>query len=136
MLTRKEKFLIEQEWKNTKISLSSPFFFSFLSMNATWARSKSIIFSSAQLLILIWLFATPRTVAHQASQSITNSQSLLKLMSIEMVMPSNYLILCHPLLLLPQSFPALGSFQMSQFFPSGGQSIGISASAMNSQDWK
>jgi len=53
---------------------------------------------------------------------------LLKLMSIELVMPSNYLILCCPLLIL-QSFPASGSFQMSQFFASGGQSIGVSASA-------
>ena len=68
------------------------------------------------------------TVARQASLSITSSQSLLKLMSIKSVMPSNHLILRHPLLLL-QSFPASGSFQMSQFFASGGQSIGISASA-------
>ena len=58
--------------------------------------------------------ATPWTAAHQASLFITNSQSLLKLMSIELVMPSNYLILCHPHLLL------LSIFQMSQFFPSGG----------------
>ena len=60
--------------------------------------------------------ATPWTAAHQASLSITNSRSLLKLMSIESVMPSNHLILCHPLLLYLQSFPASGSFQMSQFF--------------------
>ena len=57
----------------------------------------------------------------QASLSITNSQSLFKLMSIESVMPSNHLILCRPLLLLPQSFPAPGSFPMSQLFTSGGQ---------------
>ena len=67
------------------------------------------------------------------------SWSLLKLMSIDLVMPSNHLILCHPLLLLPQSFPASGSFLMSQFFLSGGQSIGASASAsvllMNIQCW-
>ena len=67
---------------------------------------------------------TPWTAAHEASLSITNSRSLLKLMSIESVMPSNLLILCHPLLLLPQSFPASGSFPMSQFFTSGGQGIG------------
>ena len=56
---------------------------------------------------------TPQTAAHQAPLSI-NSQSLLKLMSIELMMPSNHLILCRPLLLLPQSFPASGSFPMSQ----------------------
>ena len=77
----------------------------------------------------VQLFSTPWTAALQASLSVTNSQSLLKLMSIESVMPSNHLILCHPLLLLPQSFPTSGSFPMSQFFTSGGQSIGVSASA-------
>ena len=73
--------------------------------------------------------ATPWTAARQASLSITNSRSLLKLMSIESVMPSNHLILCRPLSSHLQSFPASGSFQMSQFFTSGGQSIGVSASA-------
>ena len=81
----------------------------------------------------------PWTAAHQASLSITSSWSLLKLMSIEWVMPSNHLILCRPLLLLPSIFPASGSFQMSQLFTSGGQSIGVSASTavlpMNTQDW-
>ena len=70
------------------------------------------------------LFATPWTTAHQASLSITNSWSLLKLMSVESRMPSNHLILCRPLLLYLQSFPASGSFQMSHFFASGGRSIG------------
>ena len=69
--------------------------------------------------------ANPWIAALQASLSITNSQSLLKLMSIPSVMPSNHLILCHPL----QFSPASGSFPMSQFFASGGQSIGVSASA-------
>ena len=64
----------------------------------------------------------------QAPLSITNSWSLLKLILIESVMSSNHLILCHPLLLSLQSFPASGFFQMSQFFASGGQSIGVSAS--------
>ena len=67
-------------------------------------------FSSAQLLSNIWLFETPWTAAHQASLSITNSQSLLKLMSIELVMPSNHLILCHPLLLLPSLFASIRIF--------------------------
>ena len=74
-------------------------------------------------------FATPWTATRQASLSITNSQRLLKLMPIESVMPSNHLILCRPLLLLPQSFPASGSFPMSQLFASGGQSIGVSTLA-------
>ena len=95
-------------------------------------------FSSVQSFSHIQLFVTPWTAARQASLSITNSRSLLKLMSLELVMQSNHLILCHPLLLLPQSFPTSGSFQMSQFFESGGQSIGVSASAsvlpMNIQD--
>ena len=62
-----------------------------------------------------------------------------KLMCIKLVMPSSHLILCHPFLLLPQSLPASGSFPMSQLFTSGGQNIGVSASAsvlpMNTQDW-
>ena len=86
-------------------------------------------FSSVQLLSHVRLFAIPWTVACQASLSITNSQSLLKLMSIELVMPFNHLILCHPLLLLPSIFPSIRVFQKSQFFTSGGQSIGVSASA-------
>ena len=60
---------------------------------------------SVKSLSHVQLFATPWTVARQASLSITNSRSLLKLMSIELVMPSNYLIFCHPLLLLPSIFP-------------------------------
>ena len=95
--------------------------------------------SSVQSLNHVWLFLTPWTAAHQASLSITNSQSLLELMSIESVMSSYHLILCHPLLLLPSVFPAPGSILMSQFFASGGQSIGVSASIsvlpMNIQDW-
>ena len=69
-----------------------------------------VVFSSVQSLSHVWLSATPRTVAYQASLSITNSWSLLKLMSIESVMPSNHLILCHPLLLLPSVFPSLRVF--------------------------
>ena len=72
---------------------------------------------------------TPWTAALQASLSITNSQSLLKLRSIKSVMPSNHLILCYPLLLPPSVFPTIRVFPMNQHFPSGGQSIGVSASA-------
>ena len=67
-------------------------------------------FSSVQSLSRVWLFATPWTTARQASLSITNSRSLLKLLSIESVMPSNHLILCHPLLLPPSIFPSIRVF--------------------------
>ena len=96
-------------------------------------------FSSIQLFSHVQLFATPYTAAHQAFLSITNSWSLFKLMSIESVMPSNHLSLVIPFSSCLQSFPASGSFPMSQFFASGGQSIGVSASIsvlpMNIQDW-
>ena len=94
---------------------------------------------SVQSLSRVHLFATPWTAAHKASLSIIKSWSLLKLMSIESW--------CHPTIsssVVPffsclQSFPASGSFQMSHFFTSGGQHIGVSASAsvlsMNIQDW-
>ena len=90
-------------------------------------------------LSCVQLFVTHWTAAHQASMSATNTQSLFKLMSMSWW--------CHPTISLsvvpfsscPQSFPALGSFQISHFFALGGQSIGVSASAsvhpMNIQDW-
>ena len=67
-------------------------------------------FSSVESLSHVWLFATPWTAACQASQSITNSWSLPKPVSIESVMPSSHLILCHPLLLLPSNFPSIRVF--------------------------
>ena len=82
---------------------------------------------------------TPWTPAPQAPLSFTISWSLFKRMSIELTVPSNYLILCRPLLLTSILFPASGSFLMSQLFASGGQSIGASASAwvlpVNIQGW-
>ena len=96
-------------------------------------KGASVQFSSVQWLSRVRLFATPWTAARQASLSITNSRSLLKLMSIESVMPSNHRILCRPLL-LPSIFPSI-----RVLFASSGQSIGVSASAsvlpMNTQDW-
>ena len=86
------------------------------------------LISSVQLLSRVRLSMTPWTAAYQASLSFTNSWSLSKLTSMEPVMPSNHLILCHPLL-PPSIFPASGSFPVSLFFTSGGQSIGVSASA-------
>ena len=82
-----------------------------------------------QSLSHVWLFETPWIAAYQASLSLTLSHSLLRLMSTESMVPSDHLILYHPLLLLPSVFPSIRAFPMSQFFPSGGQSIGASASA-------
>ena len=72
--------------------------------------SQSVQLSSVQSLSHVRLFVIPWTAARQASLSITNSSSLLKLMTIESVMPSNHLILCHPLLLLPSMFPSIRVF--------------------------
>ena len=82
--------------------------------NLLFSNGPSVQFSSVTQSCR--LFATPWTAACQASLSITNSRSLCKLMSIKSVIPSNHHILCHPLLLLPQSLPASGSFPMSQLF--------------------
>ena len=70
----------------------------------------NICFSSVQWLSCVWLFTTPWTAARQASLSITNTWSLLKLMSIELVIPFNHLILCHSLLFLPSVFPSIRVF--------------------------
>ena len=121
-------------YANTKLNLTT---LSYASNNQK--ISKTLHFSSVQLLSRVQLFVTPWTAARQASLSITNSQNLPKLMSIEAVMPSNHLILCCPLSSCLQSFPVSESFAMSQLFEAGGQSIGVSASAsvlpMNIQDW-
>ena len=101
-------------------------------------RQGRLLFVVIQLLNHVWLFAAPWTAACQAPLSHTISWSLLKVMSIESVLLSNHLICCHPLL-LPSIFLASGSFPMSQFFSTSGQSIGASTSAsvlpMNIQDW-
>ena len=101
----------------------------------TTSSIAKILFSS--LFSHVRLFVTPWAAARQASLPITNCQSLLKL--IESVMASNHLILCRPFSSCLQSFPASGSFLMSQFFPSGGQSIRVSALAsvllMNILNW-
>ena len=73
-------------------------------------KLSSVLFSSVQLLSHVQLFVTPRTAAHQASLSITNSWRLLRLMSIESVVPSNHLTLCHPFHLLPSIFPSIRVF--------------------------
>ena len=101
-----------------------------------WKPDNSKPISSVQLLSHVWLFATPWTTACQASLSITNSWSLPKLMSIEL--PSNHLILCHPLLLLPSIFPSIRVFSNESAlrirWPKyWGFSFNISPS--NTQDW-
>ena len=96
-------------------------------------------FSSVQSLSRVWRFATPWITAHQASLSIINSQSSLKLMSIESVMPSSHLILCRPLLLLPPIPPSIRVFSNESTLHIGGQSTEVSALASylpkKSQGW-
>ena len=97
------------------------------------------VFSSVQSLRHVWLLATPWTEAHQASLSITNYQSLLKLMSIELMMPSKHLNLCHPLLLPPSVFPSIRVFSNESVFRIRWQKYWNLASAsvlpMNIQGW-
>ena len=96
-------------------------------------------FSSVQLLSCVQLFVTPWTAALQASLSITNSRSSPKPMSIELVVPSNHLILCCPLLLLPSIFPSIRVSSNESVLCIRWPNIGISASTsvlpMNTQDW-
>ena len=96
-------------------------------------------FSSVQSLSRVRLFGTPRTAALRASLSITNSRSLLRLMSIESVMPSNHLVLYHPLLLLPSIFPSIKVFSNESALCIRWPKYWISASTsvipMNTQDW-
>ena len=117
--------------------MSFPCLPQFLKNVVTYFCYQSV--QSVQSLSRVWLFETPWIAARQASLSINNSRSSLRLMSIESVMPSSHLILCHPLLLLPPIPPSIRVFPMSQLFAWGGQSIGVSAWAsvlpMNTQDW-
>ena len=91
------------------VRLTISFWLSNLCLSRNWSNLCKL-FSSVQSFSCVRLFATPRTAAHQASLSITNSRSLLKLMSIESVMRSNHFILCRPLLLLPSIFPSIRVF--------------------------
>ena len=98
--------------------------------------------SSVQSLSRVWLFATPWIVARQASLSFSNSLSLIKLMSIQLVMPSSHLFLCYPLLLLPSIFPSIRVFSnesSGDHQVSDGQSFRALASASvlpkNVQNW-
>ena len=102
------KTQLDPKWLTLLLLLFTHFLTSLLTM-----YSVPVQFCSVQSLSHIRLFVTPWTAACQASLSTTNSWSLLKLMFIELVMPSNHLILCRPLSSSPQSFPASGFLQMS-----------------------
>ena len=105
-LTVKEKLvLVLSEWSPVGVR------------SLGYLDSVGYIFSSMQSLSRVWHFETSWTAAHQASLSITNSRSLLKFMSIEAVMPSNQLILCRPLLLLPSVFPSIRVFSNESVWP-------------------
>ena len=103
--TNMPKFLSISKWTSLPDYLRSSYCHLFL-----FTCTVKLPLSSVQLLSHVQLFATPWVAAHQASLSITNSQSLLRLMSIESVIPSSHLILCHPLLLLLSIFPSIRVF--------------------------
>ena len=98
---------LRTSWLGGKSKDTSLKYLSLFGISFYWCLGLSVI---VQLPSCVWLFATPWTAACQASLSLTISWSLLKLMSIESVMPSNHLILCHPLLLLPSVFPRIRVF--------------------------
>ena len=117
----RSRWRLELELKDTLLRLQS------LPPHMGGARGWLTV-TVSQLLHRVQLFAISWTAAHQAPLSSPISRSSLRLMSTKSVMPSNHLILCSPFS-CPQSFPAPGSFLMSQFFASSGRSIGASASA-------
>ena len=108
----------------------------FTQLLPKYFRTPAVQFSRSVVSNSLW---PPWTAAHQASLSITNSQSLLRLMSIESLMPSNHLILCRPLLLLPSIFPSIRVFSNESAlcirWPSVGVSVSASELPMNIQDW-
>ena len=131
--------ILTKSCKVNFILFSTEFIFCMYLWGKTFVRFIKLDISSVQSLSRVRLFATPWITACQASLSITNSRSSLRLTSIESVMPSSHLILCRPLLLSPQSLPASESFPLSQLFTWGGQSTGVSALASfppkKSQGW-
>ena len=112
VLTYHKLFLKASSWKPRSHTSGittdiSPWAFKVAPVVNNQPANAGDLISSVQLLSCVWLFATPWTAAHQASLFITNPQSPPKPMSIELVMPSNKLILCHPFLLLPSIFPSI-----------------------------
>ena len=114
-------WLLQKVWKTLDlVALHEPCMFIYL-----WLPSTLISVGYLNCYVsYVWLFVIPCIAARQASPSFTMSQNLLKLMSVELVMSSNHLILYHPFSSCTQSFPASGSFPVSKFFASGGQSTG------------
>ena len=108
-----------------------------IALGGTHTHTHTHVYIIVQQLSRVWLYATPWTAACQASLSITNPQSLLKLMSIKSVMPSNHLILCCPLLLLPSIFPSIRVFsnQLALHIRWPKYSASASGLSMNIQDW-
>ena len=104
---------LRTSWLGGKSKDTSLKYLSLFGISFYWCLGLSVI---VQLPSCVWLFATPWTAARQASLSLTISWSLLKLMSIESVMPSNHLILCRPLLLLPSVFPSIRVFSNESAF--------------------
>ena len=109
-LSRESKIISSKEVSPFPLQVKCRFSCMVFQLGSTWFLKIHLRFSSVQSLSRVRLFATPWTAACQAFLSITNSQNLVKLMSIESVMPSNHLILCHPLLLLPSIFPSIRVF--------------------------
>ena len=144
---------IQRKWKEKEILLCSlkhylqqPMHLSNLWHSVDEQMNKEIyvniysgIFSSVQSLSNVWLFATPWIAARQASLSVTNSWSSLKLTSIESVMPSSHLILCHPLHLLPPIPPSIRVFSnestLRRRWPKYWNSASASVLPKNTQDW-
>ena len=108
--TRKGELSAEGQDKALRHTKNTDDYFQALKANGNSPAVLSASFRFSSVIQSVWLFVTPWTAAHQASLSITNSQNLLKLMSIESVMPSNHLILCCPLLLLPSILPSIRVF--------------------------
>jgi len=127
-ISQKGLFTIARMWKQSTSR-----------MNGSFQKNKKYVQSVQFSRSVVSDSVTPWSAAHQASLSIINSWSLLKLMSIKSVMPSNHLILCRFLLLLPLIFPSIRVSSDDSVPVSGGQSIGASVSPtvlpMNSQDW-
>ena len=127
-----------QHRDQTQVShIAGRFFTIWATREAHWVTCGAPKKRSVQSLSRVQLFATPQTATRQASLSITNSRSLLKLMSIESVMPSNHLILCRPLLFLPSIFPSIRVFSKESVLRIRGPkywSFSFSI-PMNIQDW-
>ena len=103
-------------WASKATGDPSPSYYLTATVEMPWVRTSATLVVIVQLLSCVWLFSTPWIAARQSSLSFTISWSLLKFMSIELVMSSNHLILCPPLLLLPSAFPSIRVFSHESAF--------------------